>query len=278
MRIIIIRFLSSRSDCTVTVRRYVKIILPDGVKEPDTPLSRLRDTFENILLEHGLLKEGIEAAGDEVGRSVRESTYRIARRIQEATKELDSDSQYLWQDMLLMLMVRYLRENPPTKSPVEVPRSFHTTTSTSSSATESLFRAASLVTSAVGSAASSAGSWMTARVVPATEDNVRRLNATSNAYDSSTRGIGDGIADVKNSLANGASSILENDLGPEARSVSGNLARSVDNVVGVAGQATRLTSGATLASGALNGAVSTENRLHKEKNSREQHQKEGSGH
>lgn len=245
------------------------------MKEPDTQLSQLRDRFEGILIEHGLLMGGIEAAGDEVGRSVRENTYRIARRIQEATKE--SDSQFLWHDILLMLLVRYLRDNPPTKYPTEVPQTVHTVTSASSTATESLFRAASLVTSAVGSAASSAGSWMTANVVPTTDENTRRLNATSNAYDSSTGGIVNGIADVKNSLANGAGSIVENDLGPEARSASGNLASSVGNVAGIAGQAAHLTSGVTVASGALMGAVSTENRQQEQKDHREQKQKEGSG-
>ena len=256
------------------MQRYVKILLPDGVKEPLSQLSYVRDKFENILFKHRLLKEGIEIAGDEVGRSVRESTYRLARRIQEATKE--SGSPYLWRDVLLMLMARYLRENPPAKSPTGVPQPVHSVAAAGSSATESLYRAASLVTSAVGSAAYSAGSWMTAHVVPATEENTRSLNATSNAYHSSTGGIVNGITDVKTSLANGASSILNNDLGPEARTASGNLVSSIGNVAGVAGQAVPLTSGVTMTSGVLKGAASTENRKHGKKDRRGQKLREAS--
>lgn len=67
---------------------YVKIVLPQGVKEPGSGLSKLRDAFEGILIQYGLLKEGIEAVGDEVGRSFREHTQTITQRIQEATTGL----------------------------------------------------------------------------------------------------------------------------------------------------------------------------------------------
>lgn len=38
--------------------RYVKIVLPDGVREPDSEFNALQERFEKILISRGLLKPG----------------------------------------------------------------------------------------------------------------------------------------------------------------------------------------------------------------------------
>ena len=63
---------------------FVCIVLPDAVEQPGTDLAELQNHFELILTEYGLLKDGFEAAADEVGRSIRENSARTAQRIREA--------------------------------------------------------------------------------------------------------------------------------------------------------------------------------------------------
>lgn len=69
------------------VRRYVKITLPEGVTIQGSPFERLQTQFEQILVQHGLLKEGVEAVADELGKSMRESSAGAAQRIRLSTSE-----------------------------------------------------------------------------------------------------------------------------------------------------------------------------------------------
>lgn len=63
------------------------IVLPETVEHPETDLAELQNDFELALIEYGLLKDGFEASADEVGRSVREDSVRLAQRVRQA-KEL----------------------------------------------------------------------------------------------------------------------------------------------------------------------------------------------
>lgn len=63
----------------------MKITLPEGVIQEGTEFAKLQEHFEKILIDHGLLKDGLAAAGDEVERSVKESTGNAARKIRGDT-------------------------------------------------------------------------------------------------------------------------------------------------------------------------------------------------
>ena len=45
--------------------RFVKITLPEGVEEDDSPLSALQTKFEQVLIAHGLLQPGRGGSGKE---------------------------------------------------------------------------------------------------------------------------------------------------------------------------------------------------------------------
>lgn len=64
----------------------MKITLPEVVTH-EPSFVRLQEKFEQILIDHGLLKTGIEAVGDELGRSVREDAVSTAQAIRETTAE-----------------------------------------------------------------------------------------------------------------------------------------------------------------------------------------------
>ena len=59
----------------------MKITLPNGVMEEGSEFAKLQENFEKILIDYGLLKDGIAAAGDELGRSAREGASSTARKI-----------------------------------------------------------------------------------------------------------------------------------------------------------------------------------------------------
>ncbi len=73
--------------CIGGTYRYVKITLPEGVTDEGSMLSALQEQFEQILVSHGLLKEGLEAAADELGRGVLQESSVTAQRIREQTTE-----------------------------------------------------------------------------------------------------------------------------------------------------------------------------------------------
>lgn len=50
-------------------------------------VSDLQEEFERILINHGLLKEGIDAAADELGRSVSQESKAAAQQFRKQTSE-----------------------------------------------------------------------------------------------------------------------------------------------------------------------------------------------
>ncbi|KAL4244661.1 hypothetical protein ABKN59_010305 [Abortiporus biennis] len=107
---------------------YVKITLPSGVQEEDSELSSLQEKFEGVLIKFGLLKEGIEAAVDEVERSVPEHPQSTAHTMKGTEN--------------------YSQQYPPAPSSGTTHSTSETTTA---SASHSILNAASKVTAAVGS-------------------------------------------------------------------------------------------------------------------------------
>ena len=65
----------------------MKVTLPEGVKVQGSPFEKLQTQFEQVLVRHGLLKEGVEAVADEVGKSMRESSASVAQGVRLSTSE-----------------------------------------------------------------------------------------------------------------------------------------------------------------------------------------------
>lgn len=65
----------------------MKVTLPEGVTVHGSPFEKLQTQFEQILVHHGLLKEGVEAVADEVGKSMRESSASVAQGVRLSTSE-----------------------------------------------------------------------------------------------------------------------------------------------------------------------------------------------
>lgn len=69
------------------IRRYVKITLPEGVTTRGSPSEKLQTQLEQILVHHGLLKEGVEAVADELAKSMREGSATVAQSVRLSTSE-----------------------------------------------------------------------------------------------------------------------------------------------------------------------------------------------
>ncbi|KAI8977791.1 hypothetical protein BD414DRAFT_517035 [Trametes punicea] len=209
-------------------------------EQPHADLAELQNRFELALIEYGLLKDGFEAAADEVGRSIREDSARVARRIREA------------RDL-------YLKTHPPTVDPVQFSKAAHNVTGSSVSGTQSLANAAHWVSGALTSAAASAGAWIAGTLVPTEPKATEQLDSAARSVSAVVGGVAEGTKEVKDTLKDAAGAVVENDYGKEARNVAGNVGQSVNNVSAVAGDVATVTSGAALAIAGLQGAASRQN-------------------
>ncbi|THH32717.1 hypothetical protein EUX98_g1458 [Antrodiella citrinella] len=225
---------------------YVKLTLPEGVKDEGSEFAQLQEQFEKVLVDHGLLKDGIAATGDNVGRSVQETAGSAARKIRGGTAE-------------------YLADHPPTTDPATFTQTTHNVTSSSASATDSIYTVATKLGTVVGNVASSAGAWVTSKV-PTTQETTDTLNQVGDAYTSTTGGIAAGVGQLKATMTEATGQVVENEWGREARDVGGDLAGSVGNITGSVGQAASVASGATVFDGGLKGAIEMENKQQLEMN------------
>ncbi|KAI0631438.1 senescence-associated protein-domain-containing protein [Trametes polyzona] len=216
---------------------FVAIVLPEAGEQPSADLAELQNEFELALIEYGLLKDGFEAAADEISRSVRENSARTAERIRRA-KEL------------------YLQTYPRTIEPAHFSQAAHNVTESSATGTQSLANAAHWVSGAVTSAASSAGAWIASTFVPTRPEATAQLDSAARGVSIVVQGVSEGVGEVKDTLKNTAAAVVENDYGEEARTVTGNVGQSVANVGAVAGDAATVTSGAAFAVAGLQGAAS----------------------
>ncbi|OJT03973.1 hypothetical protein TRAPUB_5302 [Trametes pubescens] len=214
----------------------VAIVLPESIEQPGADLAELQNDFELALIEYGLLKDGFEASADEVGRSVREDSVRLAQRVREA-KEL------------------YLQTHPRTTDPTHFSATTHNVTGSSEAGTQHVADAAHWVSGAVTSAASSAGAWLASTFVPTRPEATAQLDTVAGGASAVVQGVAGGVGEVKDALQDAAGAVVENNYGKEARGVVGGVGRSVANVGAVAGDAATVTSGAALAFGGLQGAA-----------------------
>ena len=209
-------------------------------------LAGLQNQLELILIDHGLLKDGFEAAADELARSVREDSARTAQRIREAREH-------------------YLQTHPRTIEPAEFSRAAHNLADSSASGTQSIANVAHRVSGAVMAGAASAGAWIASTFVPTDKETTEQLNSASRGVADVATGVGAGVTEVKDTLKDATGTILENEYGAEAREVVGDVGQSVGNVGAAVGDVATATSGAPIAVAGLQGAASRQDEEQKEK-------------
>ncbi|KAI0824434.1 hypothetical protein BC628DRAFT_1322728 [Trametes gibbosa] len=215
---------------------FVAVVLPEVTDHPGTDLEGLQNDFELALVEYGLLKDGFEAAADEIGRSVHEDSARTAQRIRDAKTQ-------------------YMRIHPRTSDPAHLSQTSHNVAGGAASGTQSVADAAHWVSGAVTSAASSAGAWIASTFVPKQPSATKRLDAAAGGVSAVVDGISAGAGEVKEAVKGAAGEVVENDYGAEVRGVAGDVGQSVANVGAIAEDAATVTSGAALAVAGLRGAA-----------------------
>ena len=224
-------------------RRFIAIVLSETIAPlgASTDLATLQNQLELALIDHGLLKDGFEAAADEVARSVRDDSARVAQRIRDA-REL------------------YLQTHPRTIEPAEISPAAKNVAGSAEKGTQALANIAHGVSGVVLGAASAAGSWIASTFVPTEEGATERLNSAARATKDVVGGVGDGVKEVKDTLKDAGGGVIENDYGKEARDVVGNVGQSVGNVGSVVADAAAVTSGAPLLAAGVVGAASEQSK------------------
>ena len=217
-------------------------------------MSKLREQFEQILVNYGLLKEGIEAVGDELGRSVSNDASSVAEAIRNGTTEYVTVND-VFQPGFLLSFDRFLHNNPPTDKPISFTEGTHKVTSGTLSASQSLYSAAQSVSSTVTNAASSAGSWMSANLGPASSSTKDTLRSVADAFDMTSDGVGAGTREVKGAVMSATGEVVSNEFGRDARVVGGRLVDSAGNATGTAGKVVEVGTGAGVAAAGVRGAV-----------------------
>ncbi|KZT66482.1 hypothetical protein DAEQUDRAFT_674869 [Daedalea quercina L-15889] len=234
-----------------TARSYVKITLPEGVTVEGSPFETLQTQFEQILVHYGLLKEGVEAVADELGKSMREGSANTAQSVRTSTSE-------------------YAAGNPPTDDPVAVPDAIHAASSSSASGTGAIASAVGGVTGLVSSAAGHAGAWIASHVVPTTTPATQTLSSASNAWDSASDGYVAGTAEVKSAVGDAAGVRVETELGKDARAVAEDAGASVQNASAAVGDVLVTASGPGLATAGLKGAAGAQLKEQEEKDQKKE--------
>ena len=220
------------------VYSFIAIVLPESTTAlgASVDLAELQNQLELILIDNGLLKDGFEAAADEVARSVREDSARTAQRIRDA------------RDL-------YLSTHSRTSEPTEFPSAAHNLADSSESGTQGIADVAHRVSGAVLAGAASAGAWIASNFVPTEKETTEHLSAAARGAITFGDGVAAGVRDVKDTAKDAAGAVLENDYGEEAREVVGNVGQSVGNVGAAAGDVAAATSGGPLAIAGLKGAA-----------------------
>ncbi|KAH7335721.1 hypothetical protein B0J17DRAFT_719334 [Rhizoctonia solani] len=73
-------------DVSVGAGTYVKITLPEDIATPGSEAEKARDAFEEVLLNNGLLQEGTAAIADELASGAREAGLKAANSIRGVAK------------------------------------------------------------------------------------------------------------------------------------------------------------------------------------------------
>ncbi|CCM03958.1 uncharacterized protein FIBRA_06113 [Fibroporia radiculosa] len=195
--------------------------------------------FEQILIHHGLLKEGVEAAADEVGKSVREDTADLA---QNFIKDIS-----------------FVIEDSPTTSPTNIPDSLQSAANSTASGTATLASAARRMSDAVGSVAGQAGAWVAGHITASSSPS-ETLISLSNASDIATGEFSTGAAEVRSAVSDTAGLRIEYAHGEQAREVLENMGECVQNVGAAAGNVAVATSGVGIAAAGIKGDAQSDGR------------------
>ncbi|KAI0688601.1 hypothetical protein BC835DRAFT_1419040 [Cytidiella melzeri] len=218
-------------DASLPAGGYVRLTLPD---KSHGLTDAAQEKFEQILIDHGLLKTGVLAASDELSSSINDEAVVVAASIRKST-------------------AGFLANNPPTETPLTHSATTHSVAASASSASTTIYNAAQSVSSAVSSAASTAGAFLSERITggPPSEETKEAASTMRDVYQS----VGNSANVVKDAVTTSVGDVVQNEVGKETRDVGGNLIGSVSNAGGAVGQIAEVGTGAVLASGGAKGAV-----------------------
>lgn len=219
--------------------------LPHTVVNEDSHLATLQETFEAVLIKHGLLKDGIDAYADEIARSSQESALALAARIRQGT-------------------AAYLASKPPTAYPVQVDRSVHEAVDRAAAHTRSAASSTRRVANNVGSHASNAGAWLAKQsgspVAPQTEAafaptdlpfsendeavSAQSLSSIASTYVTTASSLSSSMGALAMAVGESISAFVGHEFGPDAQRVADGTGASLlgaNNAVGNIGNAVNPT-------------------------------------
>lgn len=234
---------SSSSEPTPTTSStssdiWVRLVLPPLT---DDSLLSKRDKFEQALIQHGLLLDGLLSTGDELGKSFSQSGISTSQSLEARSKEHRSTTS-------------------ATDSPWTFSRTSHKIAQGANSSTRTLSQVTSLASDLVGSLASSAGQ-VVGSAYQSTKDNLftteesrqeamqqeemkrqtggekeddRYLPNTRDAINSAFEGASEGVSSLYTTTTNEVPKVVEHNYGSETKDLVG----EAGNTVGNLGQAT----------------------------------------
>ncbi|KIO16862.1 hypothetical protein M407DRAFT_246902 [Tulasnella calospora MUT 4182] len=231
---------------------YVRIEFPHDVLTPGSPVQELRDRFENALIGEKLLKTGVEAAGDEIGASLKGDASRMATFISSQIKSYTSSHPATTEPAAFSPTTHEVAEGAATQSGVaagyaaSAANIFARTFIGAGQKIVDVFNAATAErpttpTKLKGDLAEAGYDVDDGEREP---DFPKELKDEQMSYENSVKpvikavqsmaaGVGDGTSKVTSAIGTGAHDVIAHDLGPEAADLSTKVGDTLRNVKSV---------------------------------------------
>lgn len=204
---------------------YIKVVLPEGVVEPNSEAEKQRDQFESILVDSGFLKDA-PISTEMIARGITDQSAAVAAAIQARTSE-------------------YTSSNPSsktiidddTKSTVESAKQF---TSDSANWTHNAVETVNSYISAAGeSVARAMGIDKSINLPEEEKSEVRKqvedgLSQAKDGFSDIGSGISDGASQIYSSATANAHKAIDHTHGSEAADVASKAGETAKNVGSVA--------------------------------------------
>ncbi|CAO1623932.1 unnamed protein product [Parajaminaea phylloscopi] len=247
-------------------RTWVRLHLPGTIREEGSESQRARDKFEDVLISHGLLLDGVQAVGDEWGKAASQSGAQAAKYISDQSSRI-----------LLGPPVEQSDAATFSRQSHRFARRANQTTSTVASYTatagDAIASLASSAGSAIGSAyrnaaqslqgddtqtTSKASSSHTGAHQGAAAEDQRILGDTRDALGHAFAGVSQGATDVYTAGTTEAPRVIAHTQGEQSAEVATHAGQTAQNVGAIVKDATLGTS--TIAHGyqAAKGATEQE--------------------
>ncbi|KIO31505.1 hypothetical protein M407DRAFT_131061 [Tulasnella calospora MUT 4182] len=231
---------------------YVRIEFPHDVLTPGSPVQELRDRFENALIGEKLLKTGVEAAGDEIGASLKGDASRMATFISSQIKSYTSSHPATTEPATFSPTTHEVAEGAATQSGVAAGYA----ASAANIFAKTFIGAGQKIVDVFNAATAERPTTPTKLKGDLSEagydvddgerepDFPKELKDEQMSYENSVKpvikavqnmaaGVGDGTSKVTSAIGTGAHDVIAHDLGPEAADLSTKAGDTLRNVKSV---------------------------------------------